>query len=405
MSSQKATKDCLSVGLIIIIIKHQTQQAQESHNKAMGGRSPAAALHGLVGCHRLSRGKPSVVVSMAKRWSTIGGNNSSTLTSASSNAKLPVVHVHSALASGCMDYSRSWAWQQTLLNRRLNYQRARRQQQERVGEDLTAMTEDRDTDVNRDRILLFEHNPVYTLGRGADENHLAFLGSDPDGKEAANEKRRKLSRKARGPESARLAVDRLNIVGAVSADADDDAKLDEAVDALVGCCSPVYAPNDAPIYRVERGGEVTYHGPGQIVGYPLLDLRQPPYKQDLHWYLRMVEEVVIETLKAYDIEGCRDEDNTGVWVGDNKVAAVGVSSSRWITTHGFAINVIPDLSYFDTSVIIPCGIEGKGVTSISRILQERGANAEVGLLDVADTVIQSFERVFGVSTTEGSSLR
>lgn len=369
----------------------------------MGGRSPAAALDGLVGCYRLFRGKPSVVVSMAKRWTTIGGNNNST--SASSNAKPPVVHVHSALASGCMDYSRSWAWQQTLLNRRLNYQRARRQQQERVGEDLTVMTEDRDTDVNRDRILLFEHNPVYTLGRGADENHLAFLGSDPDGKEAANEKRRKLSRKARGPESARLAVDRLNIVGAVSADADDDAKLDEALDALAGCCSPVYAPNDAPIYRVERGGEVTYHGPGQIVGYPLLDLRQPPYKQDLHWYLRMVEEVVIETLKAYDIEGCRDEDNTGVWVGDNKVAAVGVSSSRWITTHGFAINVIPDLSYFDTSVIIPCGIEGKGVTSISRILQERGANAEVGLLDVADTVIRSFERVFGVSTTEGSSLR
>ena len=119
------------------------------------------------------------------------------------------------------------------------------------------MAEDRDTDVNRDRILLFEHNPVYTLGRGADEKHLAFLDSDPDGKEAANEKRRKLSRKARGPESARLAVDRSNTVGAVSADADDDAKLDEAVDALAGCCSPVYAPNDAPIYRVERGGEVT----------------------------------------------------------------------------------------------------------------------------------------------------
>jgi len=304
-----------------------------------------------------------------------------------------------------MDYSRSWAWQQTLLNRRLNYQRAQsRQQQERVGDDCAAMIEDDDNDVNRDRILLFEHNPVYTLGRGADENHLAFLDSDPDGEDAADVKRRKLSRRARGPESARLAVDRVN-VGIVSADAAGAAKLDEAVDALAGCCSTVYAPNDAPIYRVERGGEVTYHGPGQIVGYPLLDLRQLPYKQDLHWYLRMVEEVVIETLKAYDIEGCRDDDNTGVWVGDDKVAAVGVSSSRWITTHGFAINVSPDLSYFDTSVIIPCGIEGKGVTSISRILQERGANEQVRLLDVADTALRSFEKVFGVATTEGGALR
>ena len=268
------------------------------------------------------------------------------------------------------------------------------------------LSERDDADANRDRILLFEHNPVYTLGRGADETHLAFLDSDPDGKDAAAEKRKKLSRKARGPDSARLAVDRLNSIGVPSPNEGDDvATLNTAVNALAGCCSPVYAPNNAPIYRVERGGEVTYHGPGQIVGYPLLDLREFPYKQDLHWYLRMVEEVVIETLKAYDIEGCRDEENTGVWVGDDKVAAVGVSSSRWITTHGFAINVCPDLKYFDTSIIIPCGIEGKGVTSISQILQERGIIEQVKLLDVANTVVQSFEKVFGVETTEGISLR
>jgi len=308
-----------------------------------------------------------------------------------------------------MDYTRSWAWQQTLLNRRLDYQRARRQQMEQVGGDdcSTAVEESGDSNANKDRVLLFEHNPVYTLGRGADENHLAFLDSDPDGQDAAAEKRRKLSRRARGPESARLAVDRFNTCNVrVPADDDDDvAKLGPSVDALAGCCSPVYAPNDAPIYRVERGGEVTYHGPGQIVAYPLLDLRRKPYQQDLHWYLRMVEEVVIETLEKYDIEACRDEENTGVWVGDDKVAAVGVSSSRWITTHGFAINVSPELKYFDTSIIIPCGIEGKGVTSISRILQERGISEKVRLLDVADTVVQSFEKVFGVSTTEGSLLR
>ena len=353
----------------------------------MGGRTaPAAALRSLV-CRENVSGRKLLHVP-TKRCCSSKGNTT----------KPPVVHVHSALASGCMDYTRSWAWQQTLLNRRLDYQRAQRQQVDLSGRD--------DDSANRDRILLFEHNPVYTLGRGADENHLAFLDSDPDGEDAAAEKRRKLSRKARGPDSARLAVDRLNSVGVPSPNEDDDvATLNTSVEALAGCCSPVYAPNNAPIYRVERGGEVTYHGPGQIVGYPLLDLREPPYTQDLHWYLRMVEEIVIETLKAYDIEGCRDKENTGVWVGDDKVAAVGVSSSRWITTHGFAINVCPDLKYFDTSVIIPCGIEGKGVTSISQILQERGISEQVKVLDVANTVVQSFEKVFGVLTTEGTSLR
>ena len=106
------------------------------------------------------------------------------------------------------------------------------------------------------------------------------------------------------------------------------------------------ALNGVPIYHVERGGEVTFHGPGQLVVYPLLDLRRPPYKQDLHWYLQMVEEVVIQTLLAYEIKGYRDDINTGVWVGKEKVAAVGVTSSRWITTHGFALNVSPDQSFF-----------------------------------------------------------
>ena len=367
----------------------------------MGGRSaPAAALRSLVGWKYASRRKLHATA-IRVRCCSSNSNSSSSNNNNDTNddpTKPPVVHVHSALASGRMDYTRSWAWQQTLLNRRLDYQRAQRQQVD--------LSERDDADANRDRILLFEHNPVYTLGRGADENHLAFLDSDPDGKDAAAEKRKKLSRKARGPNSARLAVDRLNSIGVAPSDEDTDfATLHTTVDALARCCSPVYAPNDAPIYRVERGGEVTYHGPGQIVGYPLLDLREFPFKQDLHFYLRMVEEVVIQTLKAYDIEGCRDEENTGVWVGDDKVAAVGVSSSRWITTHGFAINVCPDLKYFDTSIIIPCGIEGKGVTSISQILQERGISEQVKLLDVADTVVQSFEKVFGVSTTEGTSLR
>ena len=137
---------------------------------------------------------------------------------------------------------------------------------------------------------------------------------------------------------------------------------------------PVLAPNGAPIYRIERGGEVTYHGPGQLVLYPMLHLQQQQqqqhstYQPDLHWYLRQVEEVIIQTLNHYDIHSHRDSINTGVWVGKNKIAAVGVSSSRWITSHGVGLNVSPDLSYFGREIITPCGIdeaEGRGVTSIA----------------------------------------
>jgi lipoyl(octanoyl) transferase len=179
----------------------------------------------------------------------------------------------------------------------------------------------------------------------------------------------------------------------------------EAVDILASASVPVMTPNGVPIYRVERGGEVTFHGPGQLVVYPLLDLRRSPYKQDLHWYLRMVEEVVIQTLSAYDIEGYRDKINTGVWVGEQKVAAVGVASSRWITTHGFAVNVSPDLSFFDTSNILPCGVEGRGVTSIKKILSER-ASFEIPTIEcVAAETMRNLEKVFDISIQDAESLR
>ena len=129
----------------------------------------------------------------------------------------------------------------------------------------------------------------------------------------------------------------------------------------------------------------------------MFDLKREPYQADLHWYLRMVEEVIIRTLAHYDIEGNRDEINTGVWVGSNKVAAVGISSSRWITTHGFALNIDPDLSYFDTSVILPCGIEGRGVTSMAEIMKSRGNEAIPTIHNVADVVANTVEEVFGVN--------
>jgi len=298
------------------------------------------------------------------------------------------VKVHSALDMGCLEYSRTWAWQHVLLSRRLS---SRRQ----LGES------DPPSSVDTDCVLLLEHSPVYTLGRGADECHLTFLNSDHPDESTADyqeECRRKLSRKARGPGTARLAVDRS------SDDPNLNVPLDQAVERLAQLASPVLAPNGVPIYRVERGGEVTFHGPSQLVVYPLFDLQRPPMEKDLHWYLRMVEEVVIQTLQRYNIESIRDEDNTGVWVGNDKVAAVGISSSRWITTHGFALNVDPDLDYFDTSVILPCGIEGKGVTSMAKILQSRGEQAP-SIQQVGDVVLETMEDVFGIRLEHGEPVQ
>jgi lipoyl(octanoyl) transferase len=289
------------------------------------------------------------------------------------------VKIHSSLTGGeCMDYAKSWAWQQTLLNRRLE---ARRE-----GEDCA----------NDDCVLVLEHTPVYTLGRGANENNLTFLKEETEYNQIV---RAKLSRTARGPGSARLAIDRRHTQK-------QNVPLEQAVEVLSKSASPVLAPNGAPIFRVERGGEVTFHGPSQLVVYPLLDLRRPPFQQDLHWYLRMVEEVIIKTLAEYQIDSGRDQDNTGVWVGDYKVAAVGVAASKWITTHGFALNVSPDLSFFDASLMLPCGIEGKGVTSIAQVLKECHGNdvAIPSLQNVADVVVKKMQDVFGVEFEHGHSL-
>ena len=129
---------------------------------------------------------------------------------------------------------------------------------------------------------------------------------------------------------------------------------------------------NATFYKINRGGDITYHGPGQIVGYPILDLDN--FFTDIHKYLRLLEEVVILTLKEYGLEGERSSGETGVWfdVGTSKarkICALGVKSSRWVTMHGFAFNVNSDLSYFGN--IIPCGITDKSVTSLQKELGEK----------------------------------
>lgn len=126
---------------------------------------------------------------------------------------------------------------------------------------------------------------------------------------------------------------------------------------------------DATYYKINRGGDITYHGPGQIVGYPVLDLEN--FFTDIHKYLRLLEEAVIATLAEFNMDGGRIEGLTGVWIdidGDNprKICALGVKSSRWVTMHGFAFNVNTDLSYFD--YIVPCGISDKAVTSMQKEL-------------------------------------
>lgn len=145
--------------------------------------------------------------------------------------------------------------------------------------------------------------------------------------------------------------------------------------------------------RVDRGGDVTYHGPGQLVGYPILDLSK--MKPDVIWYLRFLEKTIIQTLADYRIKSEIREKYTGVWAKGEKIAAIGVNVSRWITTHGFALNVDPDLSYFN--YIIPCGIRNKNVTSMVKIKQEpqqQPKQLPVTVSEVIPKLVNQFGRIF-----------
>ncbi len=172
----------------------------------------------------------------------------------------------------------------------------------------------------KDTLILVEHDPVYTLGKNADENHL--LQS---------------------------------------------------------------RPRVVPVYNVERGGDVTYHGPGQLVGYPILDLHD--HRLSVGWYMRTLEEVLMKTLDHFGIRAGRQDRLTGVWVGNEKIASLGVRLSRWISMHGFALNVNVDLSFFDG--IIPCGIFDHDVTSMKTIL---GRAQE--LREVEEKTVDEFVKVF-----------
>ena len=177
-----------------------------------------------------------------------------------------------------------------------------------------------------DILLLLEHPHVYTLGRNASREHLLF----------SKEKLRTLN---------------------------------------------------AQVCETDRGGDVTYHGPGQLVGYPIFDLTQ--HRRDVSWYMRSLEEVFIGVARDYDIQAGRLAGTPGVWIGNEKLVALGVHLSRWITSHGFALNVNTDLSYFNW--IVPCGLPGKGVTSLAKRLGKK-----VPMEDVIERVVAHFSRVFGM---------
>ncbi|MGH7667864.1 MAG: lipoyl(octanoyl) transferase LipB, partial [Gemmatimonadaceae bacterium] len=161
-----------------------------------------------------------------------------------------------------------------------------------------------------------------------------------------------------------------------------------AKDAHLVASRELLAARGVELFEVERGGDVTFHGPGQLVGYPIVDLKR--HKRDLHWYLRRVEEALIVALGDYGITGERSAGYTGVWTQGRKIASIGVHARDWVTWHGFALNVTTDLAYFD--LIVPCGISGVTMTSI-----ERETSQPAPMDHVEQSVARAFGAVFGLS--------
>tara|TARA_Y100001978_G_scaffold21957_1_gene18123 strand:- start:633 stop:1277 length:645 start_codon:yes stop_codon:yes gene_type:complete len=150
---------------------------------------------------------------------------------------------------------------------------------------------------------------------------------------------------------------------------------------------------DVSVVQTDRGGNITFHGPGQLVGYPILDLNH--YKRSITWYMRKLEQLIIDTLNYYGIIAGRKKSLTGVWVEDKKIAALGVRISKWVTMHGFSINVNPNLEYYKS--IIPCGIEDYGITSMENIM----GNEVPSMGEIKSKVINLFSRNFKGTKVNG----
>ncbi len=143
--------------------------------------------------------------------------------------------------------------------------------------------------------------------------------------------------------------------------------------------------NKITVFEIDRGGDITYHGPGQLVGYPIIDLSD--WKKDTHLYLRTLEQTIIDVCNYYGLAAARNEEYTGVWLGERKICAIGIKISKWVTMHGFAFNVNTDLNLY--SGIVPCGIQDKEVTSLQKEL-----NRPVDLNEVKELIVDSFRKNF-----------
>jgi len=228
---------------------------------------------------------------------------------------------------GTMDYQSAWDYQEELLQENVRKKSVGQEVSRSASQDLQHFQQ-----ATQHYLLFVEHPPVFTLGKSGDMNNVL------------------------------LSEERLRAKG-------------------------------IEFFRTNRGGDITFHGPQQIVGYPILDLEK--FDTDIGHYLRNLEEVIILTLAEYGVEGGRSKGETGVWIDagkpgrERKICAIGVRCSRWITMHGFAFNVNTDLNYFN--FIIPCGIQGKQVTSLQKEL-----GREIDMDEAKEKVKKNFEQVFDV---------
>jgi lipoyl(octanoyl) transferase len=208
------------------------------------------------------------------------------------------------------------------------------------------------------------------------ELEVRWLGTVPYGEALTLQQRLVEQRRAGNVPDQLLLLEHPHVITLGTSSHSDNILVDDAERALLGI----------ELFETGRGGDVTYHGPGQLVGYPIFDLK--PDRCDLHRYVRDIEDALIGALRTFDLQCTRKEGLTGVWLGEEKIAAIGVRvSSGWITSHGFALNVNTDLAFFDS--IVPCGIRDHGVTSIARALER-----EVAMADVCERVTAGFAEVF-----------
>ena len=233
---------------------------------------------------------------------------------------------------GTRAYKETWDYQEMLLKKNTDIKAAARHLVS-AGGDGSVTTSGYDTNHH---LLFVEHPPVYTLGKNGNEENILLT--------------------------------------------DQQMRI-----------------NGIEFYHINRGGDITFHGPGQLVGYPILDLDR--FRADVGWYLRSLEEIIILTLAEYDITAARSKGETGVWLDpdtrgrERKICAMGIKCSRWITMHGFALNVNTNLDYFNN--IIPCGIQNKAVTSLKKEL-----GRDISMDEVKEKVKRNFERVFGCRLIE-----